>query len=207
MPEISFSTLTLFDYGVVLALVVSAAFSTLRGMTREFLGLSGWLVSILVSYLSASTVEDWLSDILAVEGLAEVLSWTVPFAGTAVLWFVFASLISPGLKNVGLGSLDTWFGVVFGLIRGAFLISLFYVVCALFVQSESNLPPFMKDSQSSPYIHIIASGFTPLLPDEWQSRLSVIEPGQNLTEDVTQPVEEQVDQLSDGLELRDDERS
>ena len=48
MPEISLSALTLFDYAVILVLIISAILSTLRGMTREFLGLTGWFISILL---------------------------------------------------------------------------------------------------------------------------------------------------------------
>ena len=155
MPEISLSALTLFDYAVIIILIISAIFSTLRGMTREFLGLAGWFVAIFISRLTAASVQEWLSSFIAVDGLTDVLSWALPFAGTAVIWFIFASLISPGLKRAGLGALDTWLGVIFGLIRGALLVTLFYVASVLFVQSEDKLYPFMKDSQSSPYIRII----------------------------------------------------
>ena len=98
MPEISLSALTLFDYAVILVLIISAILSTLRGMTREFLGLTGWFISIFIARLTASSMENWLSDFIAVDGLTEVLSWALPFAGTAVIWFIFASLIAPGLK-------------------------------------------------------------------------------------------------------------
>ena len=64
----------------------------------------------------------------------------------------------------------------------------------------------MKDSQSSPYIRIITSGFAPFLPADWQSRLSVMELDQNLTEDTKDAVEGQVNQLGNSLQLRDDER-
>lgn len=206
MPEISLSALTLFDYAVLVVLVISAIFSTLRGMTREFLGLAGWFVSIFVSRLTASSVQEWLSGIIAVEGLTDVLSWALPFAGTAVIWFIFASLISPGLKRAGLGALDTWLGVIFGLIRGALLVTLFYVAAVLFVQSEDNLYPLMKDSQSSPYIRLITSGFAPFLPADWQSRLSVMDLDTSLTEDAANTVQEQADKLDGSLQLRDDER-
>lgn len=206
MPEISLSALTVFDYAVLVVLVISAIFSTLRGMTREFLGLAGWFVSIFVSRLTASSVQEWLSGIIAVEGLTDVLSWALPFAGTAVIWFIFASLISPGLKRAGLGALDTWLGVIFGLIRGALLVTLFYVAAVLFVQSEDNLYPLMKDSQSSPYIRLITSGFAPFLPADWQSRLSVMDLDTSLTEDAANTVQEQADKLDGGLQLRDDER-
>ena len=46
---IDFTALTVVDYAVVFVLIVSAIFSTLRGMTREFLGLLGWVVAVVGS--------------------------------------------------------------------------------------------------------------------------------------------------------------
>ena len=94
MPEITLSALTLFDYAVILVLIISAILSTLRGMTREFLGLTGWFISIFIARQTSSSMEDWLSDFIAVDGLTEVLSWTLPFTGSAIIWFIFASLLS-----------------------------------------------------------------------------------------------------------------
>ena len=205
MLELSLSALTFFDYVVVLVLIISAIFSTLRGMTREFLGLTGWFISIFVARLTASPVKDWLSDFITVDGLIEVLSWALPFAGTAVIWFIFASLIAPGLKRAGLGALDTWFGIIFGLIRGALLMTLFYVGSVLFVQSEDKLYPFMKDSQFSPYIRMITSGFAPFLPSDWQSRLSVMDLDPTFTAPTSEATKQQFDQLEGSLNLRDDE--
>ena len=206
MPEISLSALTLFDYAIILVLIISAIFSTLRGMTREFLGLTGWFVSIFIARLTASSVEDWLSSFLAIDDLTEVLFWALPFASTAVTWFFFASLIAPGLKRAGLGALDTWLGVIFGLIRGVLLMTIFYVGSVLFVQSEDNLYPFMKDSQSSPYIRIITSEFAPFLPTDWQSRLSVMDLEPTFLDSTLETKKQQLDQLESGLNLRDDER-
>ena len=206
MPEISVSGFTLFDYGVIFALIISSILSTLRGMTREFLGLIGWFISIFVARLTASSVEDWLADFIAVDGLAEALSWALPFASTALIWFIFASLIAPGLKRVGLGVLDTWFGVIFGLIRGSLLVTVFYVGAVLFVQSEDKLYPFMKDSQSSPFIRIITSGFAPFLPANWQSRLSVMELEPTIFNYTPTTTKQQFDQLGKKLNLSDDER-
>jgi len=206
MPEISLSALTLFDYSVILVLIISATLSTLRGMTREFLGLIGWFISIFVARLTASFVESWLSDFIAVDGLTEVLSWALPFAGTAVIWFIFASLIAPSLKRAGLGALDTWLGVIFGVIRGALLMTVFYVGSVLFVQAEDKLYPFMKDSQSSPYIRIITLGFAPFLPNNWQSRLSVMGLEPTFLDSTLESTKQQLEQLEGSLKLRHDER-
>ena len=206
MPEISLSALTLFDHVVILVLIISAIFSTLRGMTREFLGLAGWFISIFIARLTASSVEKWLSDFIAVDGFTEVLSWALPFAGTAVIWFIFASLIAPGLKRAGLGALDTWLGVIFGLMRGALLMTVFYAGAVLFVQSEDKLHPFMKDSQSSPYIRMVMSGLAPFLPSNWQSRLSGIELDPTFAEPALESTKQQFNQLKGSLNLQNDER-
>ena len=206
MPEISLAALTLFDYVVIVVLIISAILSTLRGMTREFLGLTGWFISIFVARLSASSVEALVSDFIAVEGLTEVLSWALPFAGTALIWFIFASLIAPGLKRAGLGVLDTWFGVIFGLIRGGLLMTVFYVGSVLFVQSEDKLYPFMKDSQSSSYIRMITSGFAPFLPADWQSRLSVMGLEPTFLDSTLETTKQRFDQLGSNLTLNNDER-
>ena len=206
MPEISLSSLTLFDYAIILVLIISAIFSTLRGMTREFLGLAGWLISIFVARLTASSVENWLADFIAVDGLTEVLSWALPFASTALIWFIFASLVAPGLKRAGLGVLDTWLGVIFGLIRGGLLITMFYVGAVLFVQSEDKLYPFMKDSQSSSYIRMITSVFTPFLPADWQSRLSLMALDPTFINSTLETKKKQTKRLGENLSLRDDER-
>ena len=206
MSEISLSALTLFDYAVILVLIISAIFSTLRGMTREFLGLTGWFVSIFIARLTASSAEHLLSDFIAFDGLTEVLSWALPFSGTAIIWFIFASLIAPSLKRAGLGALDTWLGVIFGLIRGALLMTVFYVGSVLFVQSEDKLYPSMKDSQSSPYIRIITSGFAPFLPANWQSRLTIMSLEPTFLDSTLEATTRQLDHLEGSLNLRDDER-
>ena len=54
---IDFATLTLVDYGIFLVLILSAILSTLRGMTRELLGLTGWAVSILVANFTSPMIE------------------------------------------------------------------------------------------------------------------------------------------------------
>ena len=135
-----------------------------------------------------------------------MLSWALPFAGTAVIWFIFASLIAPGLKRAGLGALDIWLGVIFGLIRGALLMTVFYAGSVLFVQSEDTLYPFIKDSQSSPYIRIINSGFAPFLPSDWQSRLSAMGLEPTFLDSTIETTKQQLDQLEGSLNLRDDER-
>ena len=152
MPAFDFSSLTYFDYIVLFTIGVSAIFSMLRGMTREFLGLAGWLVAVFIAVTTAPSISSWLSAIIKVEGLTEILAWALPFAGSIIIWFILASLISPGLKRAGLGALDTWFGILFGVLRGVLFSMILYSGCVIYAGEESDLEDGILNSQSGPYI-------------------------------------------------------
>jgi membrane protein required for colicin V production len=201
------AALTIFDYGVISVLVISALFSTLRGMTREFLGLTGWFVSIALSQVIAPYLEPTIDSFVPVEDLAEILSWALPFAGSVVVWYILASLISPGLKRAGLGVLDRWLGILFGIARGLVLITLLYSGTVMILKSEDKLPTAMSESASAPSIRYITSLFAPLLPAGLSDKLDgmrlpdSIELGQTTTE----MIDKGTDAVEDTFSLKKDE--
>ena len=75
---IDVTTLTIVDYAVVVVLFISAVFSTLRGMTREFLGLLGWVVSVIVANYAKPLLEDPIADLINSDGLSAALAWGLP---------------------------------------------------------------------------------------------------------------------------------
>ena len=198
---------TIFDYGVIAVLVISALFSTLRGMTREFLGLTGWFVSIALSRVIAPYLEPTIDSFVPVEGLAGILSWALPFAGSVVVWYILASLISPGLKRAGLGVLDRWLGILFGIARGLVLITLLYSGTVMILKSEDKLPTAMSESASAPSIRYITSLFAPLLPAGLSDKLGgmrlpdSVELGQTTTE----MIDKGTDAVEDAFSLKKDE--
>ena len=101
LSMIDFATLTLVDYGVALVLIVSAILAMLRGMTRELLGLVGWIMSILVANYTAPRLEIAINDALNLGGFGKALGWGIPFAATVVINFIIASLSAPGLTRLG----------------------------------------------------------------------------------------------------------
>ena len=168
---IDFSVLNLVDYAVVIVLVVSALFSTLRGMTREFLGILGWVISVFVAKLSAPALEPVIANIINIEGLSAALSWALPFAITVVVWFVIASLMSPGLKRAGLGSLDRWLGVVFGLARGYVIVLIAYMTAVVALDGESKLPNIVTEAYSTPFMRQSVHSLSGVIPEDMRDRL------------------------------------
>ena len=168
---IDFTALTFVDYVVILVLITSAIFSILRGMTREFLGLVGWVVSVVVAHFARPVLNDPIAEVISAEGLSGALAWGLPFAATVIVWFLLASLLSPGLTRAGLGSLDRWFGVIFGLIRGYLLVLFAFIGAVLLLEGESKLPETLQKAQSTPIMSQSARYFAQYAPDDYADKL------------------------------------
>ena len=209
---IDFTAITVVDYAVVFVLIVSAIFSTLRGMTREFLGLLGWVVAVVVANYARPLLEDPIADIVNADGLSAALAWGLPFAATVIIWFLLASLLSPGLTRAGLGSLDRWLGVIFGLARGYLLVLLAFIGAVLAVEGENNLPATIQNAQSTPLFSQSAQYFAEFMPDDYSDKLSsnlIDHTGDAAT--AAETIEKMVDDgaaiIKKPLELLNDEKS
>ena len=210
---IDFATLTLVDYGIFLVLILSAILSTLRGMTRELLGLAGWVVSILVANFTAPMIETPIIDFLQVKGLGAALAWALPFAASVVIWFILASLLAPGLKRVGFGSLDRWLGVLFGFIRGFGLVLIVFVAAVFAAEGEDNLPDIVTDSQSTPALSRSAHYFSGFVPKDYRDKLidnlTYRAPltSNSVSQSFDAPIEAGKDALNSGMKLLSDEKA
>ena len=212
MLAFDFSSLTYFDYIVLFTIGVSAIFSMLRGMTREFLGLAGWLVAVFIAVTMAPSISSWLSAIIKVEGLTEILAWALPFAGSVIIWFILASLISPGLKRAGLGALDTWFGILFGVLRGVLFSMILYSGCVIYAGEESDLEDDILKSQSGPYISSLIDSIqdSTLLPAIVTDSLGAIRLDMDrpdLANEIGDAVVESAKDTADRFDLLSDEKN
>jgi membrane protein required for colicin V production len=169
--SIDISALNILDYAIIIILVVSAILSTLRGMTREALGLVGWPIAIFAAKYSAPVIEPMIVSVIKVGGIGQALSWALPFAVVVVLWFVIASVLAPGLKRAGLGALDRWLGVIFGLIRGYVIVLLTYAVAVVIMEGENNLPKQVGEAAFNPYVRASVISLSAMAPDDMRSRI------------------------------------
>ena len=159
------TSLNYIDYIALAILFISAMLSTIRGMTREFLGLVGWFVAIFIAKLSSPVVFPILESFISVSYLITPLSWIIPFFAAFIVWYVFAGVVSPKLSRAGLGALDGGMGVFFGLARGAVILVLFYVALLYLYGGASKIPDIVNDSNSSRFSVFIINVTKPLLPN------------------------------------------
>jgi membrane protein required for colicin V production len=128
-----------------------------------------------------------------------------------IVWFLLASLLSPGLTRAGLGSLDRWFGVIFGLIRGYLLVLFSFIGAVLLLEGESKLPESLQKAQSTPIMRQSARYFAQYAPDDYADKLiSNLSDHNSLGAEATQTMNNMMDSgtemVKKPLELLDDEK-
>lgn len=165
-----FTSLNYVDYLAIAILFISAMLSTIRGMTREFLGLVGWFVAIFIAKLSSPVLIPLLDSFVSVSSFITPISWIIPFFAAFIVWYVFASVVSPSLSRAGLGALDGGMGVFFGLARGAVIIVLCYLVLVFLFGGEKQTPNVVRESNTARFSLIIINLTKPLLPNSIQNQ-------------------------------------
>ena len=204
------AALNIVDFATIIVLVISGVLATLRGLTREIMGLAGWPISIVAARLTAPYLEPLLTNTIRVEGISSALAWGIPFIVVVVLWFAFASVVSPGLSKAGLGGLDRWLGFLFGLIRGFVIVLVIYIGAVIAAEGEDRLPGLVTDAQIVPALresaHLMSGVLPPDMADRIVDNLPDAAPATEELQEAGEAVGEAVeDSEVKGLELLEDE--
>ena len=195
----SLSALNFVDYIVLAVLAGSGILATLRGLTRELMGLAGWGVAVLAARLLQPMVITLLEDYILEETVVEIMAWSLPFVAVVLAWFVFANIASPGLKKIALGNLDRPLGFFFGALRGIVVVALIYVGVLFLTESEESFPQSVKESASIAPVRIVATIMTGVAPDDFREQMQDAIPYQDL-DDIKRGFSDQADEQLDKVQ-------
>lgn len=146
------TSLNVFDAIVFAIMAISCLHAFFRGFVREVLSLSAWaLAGVVTLYFFPSVAEHLqpkLKNPVVAAGFATLGIYTVSLMCFSLLNTAILKFIKSG-TDVGL--LDNALGMMFGALRGAFLLSLgfFMMTCAM---PEEEYPKIIKTSISMPYV-------------------------------------------------------
>jgi membrane protein required for colicin V production len=116
------------DIIVIAVVAISALIAFLRGFVREVLTIGSWLGASLVTLygfpLLQPRFEQWISSKLA----ADIVCGISLFLGSLIIFSIFSHMIARFVRGSALTAVDRSLGLLFGLVRGAILVSLAYML-------------------------------------------------------------------------------
>jgi membrane protein required for colicin V production len=167
-----------FDFAVLGILALSALLAMARGFVKELLSLAGWIIAALVTFMALPYVREPVRNIVKSQTIADIGSGIVIFLVVLVICGVITHALTRRLPSGTFGFVDGLMGLVFGLARGALLVSLAYLLLNFAFKSD-NLPPWVLEAKTKPYLDQGADILKRLNPEEW------FEKGRKAIEDET----------------------
>lgn len=140
--------LNMFDAIVILVFLLSTLLAFFRGFVREVLSLGAWLGAAVITIYAFEPV----SNMLKKHTDKDMIAYLLGGLGTYIVVLIIISIINAVIiryikSGSEVGMLDNLLGLGFGALRGAFIVSLGYLVLTLVVDEDSP-PSWMKSAQT-----------------------------------------------------------
>ena len=143
------------DIFILIVMGIFAVLGVQRGFTRKVVSVFAWISATLAALWGFQPLGDWLSNYLAPLWFAHAAAAFAIFISvlTAILSIGYG--LSIGLRSSSVGILDRGLGLLFGLVQGLVVVSVFYL--GIVWLSESNKhPEWLGEARLLPVVQSVA---------------------------------------------------
>ena len=126
---------TIIDGIVAVVIILSAVLAYSRGLVREVLSIGGWVVATVAAYFAAPMVEPLVKEVPVLKDflgdscdIGMIAAFFAAFAVALIVVSVIAPLFAGAVQRSALGGIDQGLGFFFGVIRGALLVAIAFLV-------------------------------------------------------------------------------
>lgn len=158
--------------GVVLAvLLLSAGLAYFRGAVREVLGIGAWVGAVIVAVWFEPAVRPLAMRYVQPDWLATGIAIGAVFLVVLIVLKILIAWVAGHVQRSALGGVDRALGFVFGLVRGAFVVVLAYIVGGLAMPAAERWPEEVRQARSLPYAADGAAWVVAQLPPDFRPQL------------------------------------
>ena len=156
----------LIDVLVALIIIISALLAFGRGAAREILGIGAWVGAGIATFFAFPHVRPIARDLIPDSMLiADVVAGVAVFVVVLVVLTIVNQIISGRIQRSRGGALDRTLGFIFGILRGAALVCIAYMLFGSVVQ-QSDWPPWVDEARTLPYIKQGVAALREVVPEE-----------------------------------------
>lgn len=168
------------DYAIIAVLLISASLSLIRGFTKEVLSITGWIVSGYAAIFLGPSVKPLLASYVKIDWAVNGGAMLLVFLVTLVAFSIGGSFIAKTMKASPLGPLDRTMGIIFGGLRGAFIVCIAYLGISAVIPEDDH-PDFIKDAKLRPMLQTGSQVVIAIVPLD-RLPLNLIGIGETVTE-------------------------
>jgi membrane protein required for colicin V production len=139
------------DIIVVAVIVISGLLAFSRGMVRELLSVGGWIAAALVALYAFPYTQPLARKWIPITMAADIAAALVVFVVTLVIASIASNFIAARVHDTQFRALDRSLGLLFGIVRGAVLLSLAFLLVNWLAKPEEP-PSWVTAAKSRPLL-------------------------------------------------------
>jgi len=155
------------DIGVVAVIGLSAVFAFARGFVREALSIAAWVGAGFITLYGFNTAYAMVDPMVHNPLLSQLIAGFGLFLVSLIILTIITGFIARSVRSSALSPIDRTLGFIFGLARGAFILSL---ACLLLdvAAPAGDRPQWLKEAKSLPYLQQGANVLRDVMPEQWR---------------------------------------
>jgi len=153
------------DLIILVVLLLSALLAFSRGFVHEVLGVGAWIGAIIATLWLFTPVQAIARELIAIELLADIAAGVAIFLVALILLSIVSRMIGRRVRESSLGFLDRTLGVLFGLLRGALIVCLFWLGISWLMPKDQH-PEWLREAQALPLVEAGAGFLRGLIPGD-----------------------------------------
>ena len=160
----------IFDLSVLAIILISGLLAFARGFVREILSVVAWVGAAVATVYLFRFAQPVARTYIEVELIADIAAGMVVFVVVLIALSLMSHAISRRIRESSLGPLDRSLGLVFGLVRGAAVVALGYLVFTVMFPQADSRPEWITQARSEPWIEKGAEVLASVLPERWVAK-------------------------------------
>jgi membrane protein required for colicin V production len=163
--------MTWVDLAVLAVMLTSGLLAFLRGFVREALGIGAWLGAAYFAMREFPAFAPYARAQISDPNFAVPVAYGLLFVAALIVLSVVASLASRLVRDSALGGLDRTIGLAYGLVRGAVLVAVAYVVAGMVITVDRWPEPVLQ-ARVLPYAYDGAAWIVDQLPSQYRPKIN-----------------------------------
>lgn len=158
------------DWVILAVIIISGLISLMRGLVKESLSFVGWVLAFWIALNFSKPLSAHLTSWITNSETRFIISFALLFIATLFILGIVNLIIASFMQKTGLSGTDRLLGMLFGLVRGALIITL-----ALLLLRLTPIPnePWWQHAKLIPYFSPLESWLQTLLSHfEWEALIS-----------------------------------
>ena len=115
------------DYAIITVVGLSMLTGLFRGFLKELIALCVWILAIWLGFHYSPELDPWLQHYIQEKTARMVVAFILILVATIIAGGLFNAVLSFILRRTGLSGTDRLLGMVFGFVRGVFIVAIVLV--------------------------------------------------------------------------------